>query len=56
MTSLLFCCCWTSLSCRILLGSVEDRTAMGEAVGGGDMCEFLLSPSSSMGNGALSEP
>jgi hypothetical protein len=57
MTSLLPLGGWyASFSCGTLFGSVTERTAIGEATGGGDMCVFLLSPSSSMGNGALSEP
>jgi hypothetical protein len=57
MTSLLPLGGWyASFSCGTLFGSVTERTAIGEATGGGDMCVFLLSPSRSMGNGALSEP
>lgn len=43
-----------SPTCGILEGAVTERWAPGDAAGG-DGCVLLLSPSSSIGNGALSE-
>ena len=44
-----------SLSWGTLLGSVTERCEAGDAAGGGDICAFLPSPSSSRGKTPFSE-